>query len=52
MFREITIIGGVNISTDLTNDEWNHIVITKSDNSTDDKMVRMYTGGSFRVASL
>ena len=47
--NQIRIIGGVNISTDLTNDEWNHIVITKSDNSTDDKMVRMYTGGSFRV---
>ena len=47
--NQIRIIGGVNISTDLTNDEWNHIVITKSDNSTDDKVVRMYTGGSFRV---
>ena len=47
--NQIRMIGGVNISTDLTNDEWNHIVITKSDNSTDDKMVRMYTGGSFRV---
>ena len=46
--NQIRIIGGVNISTDLTNDEWNHIVITKSDNSTDDKTVRMYTGGSLR----
>ena len=36
------------ILADLTNDQWNHIVITKSDNSTDDKTVRMYTGGSLR----
>ena len=36
------------ILADLTNDQWNHIVITKSDNSTDDKKVSMYTGGSLR----
>jgi len=36
------------ILADLTNGQWNHIVITKSDNSTDDKTVRMYTGGSLR----
>jgi len=36
------------ILADLTNDQWNHIVITKSDNSTDDKTVRMYTGGLLR----
>ena len=36
------------ILADLTNDQWNHIVITKSDNSTDDKTIRMYTGGSLR----
>jgi hypothetical protein len=42
------IISGGSITTDLTNNQWNHIVITKSDNSTDDKTVRMYTGGSLR----
>ncbi len=39
---------GGSTTTDLTNNQWNHIVITKSDNSTDDKTVRMYTGGSLR----
>ena len=42
------ISSGGSITTDLTNNQWNHIVITKSDNSTDDKTVRMYTGGSLR----
>ena len=36
------------ILADLTNGQWNHIIITKSDDSTDDKTVRMYTGGSLR----
>ena len=36
------------LEADLNSNQWNHIVITKSDNSTDDKTVRMYTGGSLR----
>ena len=36
------------ILADLTNGQWNHIVITKSDDNTDNKTVRMYTGGSLR----
>jgi hypothetical protein len=36
------------LNADLNSNQWNHIVITKSDNSTDDKTVRMYTGGSLR----
>ncbi len=36
------------LEADLNSNQWNHIVITKSDNSTDDKTVRMYTGGLLR----
>ena len=36
------------LEADLNSNQWNHIVITKSDKSTDDKTVRMYTGGSLR----
>ena len=36
------------ILADLSNGQWNHIVITKSDDNTDNKTVRMYTGGSLR----
>ena len=39
---------GIELRADLNSNQWNHIVITKSDNSTDDKTVRMYTGGSLR----
>ena len=36
------------IKAGITNNQWNHIVITKSDDNTDNKTVRMYTGGSLQ----
>ena len=50
--NQIRFVSGRNqssITTYLYSNQWNHIVITKSDNSTDDKTVRMYTGGSLRA---
>jgi hypothetical protein len=50
--NQIRFVSGRNqssITTYLYSNQWNHIVITKSDNSTDDKTVRVYTGGSLRA---
>ena len=37
------------ISTTLDSNEWNHIVITKSDNSTDNKKIRLYKNGVLKT---
>jgi len=36
------------ITTDLTNNQWNHIVITKTDGNGENNKVSMYTGGALR----
>jgi len=36
---------GGSITTDLTNNQWNHIVITKTDGNGENNKVSMYTGG-------
>ena len=41
------VAGGSSLSSSLLMNEWNHIVITKSDNATDDKKVYIYKDGSY-----
>jgi hypothetical protein len=41
--------GNCYISTTLDSNEWNHIVLTKSDNSTDNKKIRLYKNGVLKT---